>query len=461
VTVGIDIGTTSVKAVAVDAGGRIVERVRLPHALHTAGPGRFEHDVGRAWQRGPKRALQQLAHLRPAAAAVSTMVPSMAPLTARGRPLGPGLLYGDERGRPPGAAVGAPAESDEALSFLRWLVAHHPDAARCWPASAVANHALSGRGVADIGTCFTMGSLLGAGGWSEEACASAGTTPAVLPAMGGSGDEIGAVTGTDIVLAAGSVDGYCEQLVAGADQPGDVLVLCGTTLIVWVVTAEPVLAPGLWNVPHSVPGLHLVGGASNGGGLFTGWLDALLRPQPPQPPQPARGSRQEDPERDAGSLGLRDAGDVPVWVPYIRGERTPYLDPSLRASLHGVHLGHGPEHLRRAGFEATGFVVRHHLELSGVAATRIVAVGGGTRVPGWMPALADATGLPVHVAADPEGAARGAAYLARMAVGGGPPKDAGAWASTGTVVDPDPRWTGPAAERYQAFRAATRGGGER
>jgi xylulokinase len=143
-------------------------------------------------------------------------------------------------------------------------------------------------------------------------------------------------------------------------------------------------------------------------------------------------------------------------VPYIRGERTPYLDASKRASLHGLHLGHGPAHLRRAGFEATGFVVRHHIDLvraaTAIEPRRIVAAGGGTRVPGWMPAVADATGLPVHVAADPEGAARGAAYLARMAIGGDGPAGAAAWARTGEIVEPAPRWTDAAAERYQRFR---------
>src|SRR5690606_37081896 len=125
--------------------------------LVAPGPDRFEHDVERAWRRGPRRAVRALAHHRPAAVAVTTMVPSLAPLTARGRPLGPGLLYGDARGRPAGRSPGPPAASDEASELLRWLVEHHPDAGAYWPAAAVANHALSGRGVADIGTCFTMG----------------------------------------------------------------------------------------------------------------------------------------------------------------------------------------------------------------------------------------------------------------------------------------------------------------
>jgi xylulokinase len=91
---------------------------------------------------------------------------------------------------------------------------------------------------------------------------------------------------------------------------------------------------------------------------------------------------------------------------------------------------------------------------------RIVATGGGTRVPGWMQALADVTNLPVHVAAVPEGAAQGAAFLARVAAGlEESEKDARRWARTERVVEPDPAWTGPADERYKLFvELSDRGG---
>ena len=110
-------------------------------------------------------------------------------------------------------------------------------------------------------------------------------------------------------------------------------------------------------------------------------------------------------------------GRVPVWSPYVRGERTPYHDPDRRAILDGLDLTHGGAAVRRAGYEASGFVVRQLIELSGAPAARIVATGGGTRVQPWMQAIADATGLPVEVSAVPEGAALGAAFLGRMAAG--------------------------------------------
>jgi xylulokinase len=113
----------------------------------------------------------------------------------------------------------------------------------------------------------------------------------------------------------------------------------------------------------------------------------------------------------------------------------------------------------RAAYEAAGFVVRHHLDLArpaGLAPRRIVAVGGGTQVDAWMRALADCTGLPVDVAALPEGAALGAAFIARCVAGlERSMTDASRWARTARTVEPDPDWVDAAAARYERFRALT------
>jgi xylulokinase len=147
-----------------------------------------------------------------------------------------------------------------------------------------------------------------------------------------------------------------------------------------------------------------------------------------------------------------------VWSPYVRGERTPYHDPDRRAVLDGLDLTHGGATVRRAGYEASGFVVRQIIELSEAPAARIVATGGGTRVQPWMQAMADATGLPVEVSAVPEGAALGAAFLGRMAAGlETSTADAVRWAATERVIEPDPAWTGPMQERYARFLELGRG----
>jgi xylulokinase len=234
------------------------------------------------------------------------------------------------------------------------------------------------------------------------------------------------------VLEGGTIDAMGEQIVAGCDEPGDVLVICGTTLIVWSVTAQSFDIPGYFPIPHTTPGRFFIGGPSNAGGLFLDWARRLTA--------------------DGGSV--EDPANVPIWVPYPRGERVPIEDPHRRASLHGLDLTHGPAHVRRAAFEAAGFVARRMIEVSPVPARRIVATGGGVRVPEWLQCLADATRLPVDVVGVPEGAALGAAWIARQAAGLETSlADARRWASVGQRIEPDERWTDVVGERYAAWRA--------
>src|SRR5207253_9132117 len=143
VTVGIDIGTTSVKAIAADADGIVVARARVPHKLLVSAPDQLEHDANQAWRRGPKRALQKVEGGSANAVAVTAMVPSFTAVDRKGIPRTPGLLYGDARGRAAGQER-ATGDGGEALEFLRWTAAQYPDAHGYWPAQAVANYGLAG-----------------------------------------------------------------------------------------------------------------------------------------------------------------------------------------------------------------------------------------------------------------------------------------------------------------------------
>jgi xylulokinase len=429
VTIGIDIGTTAVKAVAADEDGRVVARARIPHELRVPTPDRLEHNADEAWRLGPLAALEQLARPDAAAVAVSAMVPSLTAVDADGHPITPGLLYGDSRGRVVGADTEGPLPPGEAAEFLRWTATQAPDAAGYWPAPAVANYALAGEAVIDFPTAYTALPLFD-GGWNAHACAERGVTVDRMPRVEAPGAAAGRLRDSGATLAVGAIDALCEQMVAGADDDGDVLVLCGTTLIVWVTIPEARRVSGLWTIP-TMTGKTQIGGASNAGGLFLGWVDRVLGPGDPAAVDPRR---------------------VPVWSPYLRGERTPFHDPDRRGMLDGLDLTHDAATLRRAAYEASGFVVRQLIELSGVTASRIVAAGGGTRVEPWLQAIADATGRPVEVSGVAEGAALGAAFLSRMAVGRESSiTDAARWAATGRVVHPDPAWTGPMEQRYGRF----------
>jgi xylulokinase len=227
----------------------------------------------------------------------------------------------------------------------------------------------------------------------------------------------------------GLADAWAEAMVAGADEPGDALIICGTTLIVWPVVAEPAVVDGLWTIPHPHSGNTILGGASNAGGMFINWARRAL----------------------AGATPRLDPSGVPLWVPYVRGERSPIHDSSLRASLHDLDVSMDASALMRSAYEASAFVARRLLEAAGSTTTRIVASGGGTHDEQWMQSLADCTGLAVETVAVAEGAALGAAWRARVVAGLDTDAEVGRWVRRGHRYDPDPRWQPLCEERYQRW----------
>jgi xylulokinase len=449
ITVGVDIGTTSVKALAVDAEGTVLARSRVPHAVMAPEPDVLRHDARRAWRAGPRKAYAevtaQLGGQEVAGVAVASMVPSLTAVNRNGVPLLPGLLYGDLEGRPePGVETKAlpPGAMPDAEGFLRWAAAEQPTARGYWPCQAVATCALSKIPAIDTGVTAALGSLHERGRWNTDLLESIGVDEAQLPLVVPMGQAAGSVPGSDTVITGGTIDALCDQIVAGATEPGDVLVIFGATLIVWVVCEEWVVAPGLVSFPHTTPERFLIGGPSNAGALFVDWARTMLR-----------GVSRPGPERERHEPRPGRPDRVPVWLPYVRGERTPFEDPTLRSNLYGLDIGSSAPDLERAAFEASGFVVRRMLDLAGVKATRVVASGGGSRVTAWLAAVADATNLPVDAVAVPEGAALGAAYFARMASGLEPSLDGSTrWARTGRRVEPDPAWVRATEARYERFR---------
>jgi xylulokinase len=459
-TIGVDVGTTSVKAVAVDGRGTVVARTRVAHKVVTPSAELLEHDVSRAWQRDPRRAFAEVsADLDGpvAGVAVTSMVPSITAVDGRARALLPGLLYGDARAAEvvEAAGTGDPGRVDQRQSaeryqgrrMLDWAVGQRPGARGYWNCQATATHALTGVPAVDQATATSFGGLYDGGGWDKEALHDLGLDEAQLPVVGGMGQDMGTVPDSPTVFAGGSIDAFCEQIVAGANQPGDVLVIFGATLIVWVVAEEWRDVPGLTTLPNMMAGQVMIGGPSNAGALFADWARSMTggssrrtrwttpgeAPEPPRPGDPTR---------------------VPVWLPYLRGERTPFHDATLRSSVHGLDIAQGPDALLRAAHEASGFVVRRIIDRSGFEATRVLATGGGSRSLPWMQAVADATGLPVDTVAVSEGAALGAAFLARMAAGLETSFDAAhGWARVGRRIEPDPAWATAADHRYQRFQS--------
>lgn len=240
VVAGVDVGTTAVKAVLADEDGRVVGRARVASRLTIGAGGNLEHDAQASWWDAPRSVLRQATgDGRIEAVAVSAMMPSVTAVGPEGRPLGPGLLYGDGRLAPSaGGVTGDPTANDEMARLCAWAAAHDPGASGYWPAQAVANAALGGGGVTDLASAFAAGPLFGGSGWDEATCQASGFPAARLPRVAVFGEAIGTLApgvlgsdgprGADVILGAGSVDGMCEQLVAGTVQAGDVLIALGS-----------------------------------------------------------------------------------------------------------------------------------------------------------------------------------------------------------------------------------------
>lgn len=444
VTIGIDIGTTSTKAVAVDGDGNVLARARIPHDLIVTAPDRIEHDADAAWRRGPFDAIQalDLDGLDVRGIGVASMAPSLTAVDESGHPLTPGLIYGDARGRSE-LTASSPIAAGDIVGFLKWTTERCPGARGYWPAQAVALVALGGDPMIDLASAWSQLPLYDGAVWDPKLASECGAEVGQLPSVGDFG-AIAGFTGEHVqgaqgaVLAAGFIDALGEQIVAGATEPGDVLVMGGATLVTWLVVPEIIEVPGLLCVPQLVPGRSSLGGPSNAGAIFGDWARRLI------------GETDED--------TVLDPSAIPIWSPYVRGERTPFSDRDRRAVLHGLNLTHGAQAVRRATYEASGFVVRHVLDVAyaggAVEPRRIVATGGSTRDAHWVQALADCTGLPVDVVASSEGGALGTAFVARVAAAlESSITDATRWAKSSHRIDPDARWVGPCSERYARFRS--------
>jgi xylulokinase len=316
----------------------------------------------------------------------------------------------------------------DAPEFLRALVRISPGAAGYWSAQTTATVAFGGPAVLAADVAQVLWPLVAGAKWEQSVLDECGVTTDQLPRIVENRMPVADVDG--VLLDGGAIDVATERIVSGVED-GDALVICGSTLIVMAgLPAGATLPPAILAYPDETGALTATA-ASNAGGLFLNWVDRTV----------------------AKARGGLDPDSVPVWVPYIRGERTPWSDPQRRAAIADVHQGHDAAALRRGAFEASAFVARHLLELMDLSPRRIVAVGGGTQVEGWMQALADCLSTPVDASTEPETAAIGAAFMARMTAGLETQlQDGVKWARKTRRFEPRSEWSDAVKGRYTRFR---------
>jgi xylulokinase len=451
--VGLDIGTTGVKALALSPDGVVTGRAETEYPLSTPRPGWAEQDPD-DWVRAAEIALGRLGG-GDRSMGLSGQMHGLVVLDSEQRVLRPAILWNDQR------TAAECAEIEERIGLSRlieltgnralpgftapkllWLRRHEPEMyARIEHVLLPKDYVrlrLTGERATDAADA--SGTLLfdvSRRRWSEEVLDALELPAAWLPA---------AYESPDVPAAPGAGDQAAGALGVGVDRPGPLSVVLGTSGVVFAAL------PGFAADPqarvhafcHAVPGRwHAMGVMLSAAGslrwvrdVLGGTYDELTAEAERWPP---------------GVEGL-------TFLPYLQGERTPHADPNARGAFVGLTLRHDRGALVRAVLEGVAYGLRDSLELLrglGVEADVGRASGGGARSDLWLRIAATVFDLPLERPVAEEGSAYGAALLAGVAAGTFSDVHEAVEACVRTTgrVEPEPSWREAYEAGYARFRA--------
>ena len=436
VLVAIDAGTTGARAVAVDLDGRVLHEARRAYPTAAPRPGWAEQDP-RDWR---DRALDALAELtaalgasRPAAIGLTGQCPTIAPVDECGEPVGPGLLYRDNRATSQARAMrerfgveamhartGHVAEAFHVGPKVLWLREHAPEvfsaAARFAQPRDVVLRALTGVDATDeTAANSTVFFDLRARDWARDMLdafdLSAARFPPVLAPWRVAGEL---ADGTPVVI--GAADSQCAAYGSGVSAPGPFSEMAGASSCLNSIVREPLGDPRVTHYSHVTPGVYCTEIGLNTAGAAVRWAVEQLRYE---------SFAELDHRAAIVHARLRDGGErdpraaAPLFLPYLGdGERD---DTALRAGFVGVTDRHGRDELAYAVLEGVAFGVAETLAIltgAGAPLDELRVAGGLTRMRALGPIKADVLNVGVvHLEADT--AAVGAAMLAAGAAGYG------------------------------------------
>jgi xylulokinase len=437
VFLGIDVGTSSTKGVAVDATGTVIRVAQRHHHVDRPSPGHVEMQADSWWDELTSivRELLGPGDLHVAAVGVDGIGPCVVLADSASRPLRPAILYGiDTRAEREIAELtelygdaeirrrgGSGLTSQAVGPKLAWLARHEPEtfsrARRLFMASSFLVHRLTGEYVLDHHSASQSSPLYDIHSsewhtpWWDHTAAQIERPRLAWPA-----DQVGVVTeraasetglAAGIPVVAGTIDAWSEAVSVDAQNAGDMMLMYGSTMFLIHTVREPLSWPTLWTTAGAFPDTWNLAGGMSAAGATTDWLGSLFGNSD------ASTLMAEAAQARPGSSGL-------LMLPYLAGERTPIFDPHARGVLIGLTLSHTRGDLYRAALEAVAFGVRHNIEAfdaAGGDVRRVVAVGGGVTGGIWTQIVSDVTGLEQELRRTSLGASYGSAYLAASSVG--------------------------------------------
>ena len=462
--VGLDVGTTGVKAIAISPEGEILARAERGYPLSTPQPG-WSEQRPEDWWDASQAALDDLGIADIAGIGLSGQMHGLVVLDAVEQVLRPAILWNDQRTATECAEIEERVGLERLISLtgnraltgftapkLLWLRHHEPETyARIEHVLLPKDYVrlrLTGERAIDVADA--SGTLLldvANRRWSDDVLDALEVPREWLPPVLES-PEISGRTQAGIAVAAGAGDQPAAALGVGIDGPGPLSVVLGTSGVVLAALPAYQADPQarVHAFCHAVPGAWQAMGVMLSAAGSLQWLHDVAAPGVGFDALLDEAARWEP-----GAEGL-------VFLPYLAGERTPHADPDARGAFVGLELRHDRGALVRAVLEGVAFGLRDSLELLlalGVEADRGRASGGGARGHLWLKIVASVLGIPLELTAVEEGSAFGAALLGGVA--GGVFSDVHDAVSrcvrVRDVVEPDPAWAATYAELYPSYRS--------
>ena len=443
---GLDIGTTGSRVIVIDEDGKTIASATSEHAPFASPEIGWAEQDPNDWWRACVNAIKEVLHSGKCtpdeigAISFSGQMHGSVFLDETDKVIRPALLWCDQRTEKQcveitekiGATrlielVSNPAVTGFTLPKILWLREVEPEnwnrvRSILLPKDYI-RLLLTGDKASDVAD--SSGTLLfdvRKRHWSQEMLDAFQLDPALLPRVFESQEITGTVSktgaeatglleGTRVIAGAG--DNAAGAIGMGIVSPGTVSATIGTSGVVFVVTETPTLdlKGRTHSLCHAIPNTWHMTGVTLAAGLSLRWFRDNF------------GDGQSYEELVADASKIPSGSEGAVWLPYLMGERTPYLDPNARAAFVGLTASHTKSHLTRAVMEGVAFSLRDAFEIFRELGAPIEAIrlgGGGARSQLWRQIQADVYGQAVETIESDEGAAFGAAILAGVGVGAWP-----------------------------------------
>jgi sugar (pentulose or hexulose) kinase len=478
--IGIDVSTTSCKAIAWDRHGRALAGGRAAYPTRRPAPKRYEQDA-KDWWLGACTALRELLEQidvrRVEALCVAHQRESFVPVDRTGEPLRPAILWMDERSRdqipvlheaigadPFHHITGKPLTPNPSATKILWLAHHEPEllshSFKLLDTHAFLVHRLTGTFRTSLASADATGLVdIRAHDWSPDLLRALKINAGQLPELYPPGATLGRVTSqaaqasglpAGLPVVAGAGDGQCAGLGANAGG-GRVSLNLGTAVVGGRMNAGYLVSRAFRTLYAALPGAYFLETVIQAGAFTVDWFidafgHALARDGTTRSPQEML--EAEAAQVPPGALGL-------LLVPYWNHAMTPYWDPHAAGITVGWTGAHRRGHFFRAILEGIAYEQRLAgealAEATGEPIHDYVALGGGSRSPLWCQILADVTGVPISRCATVEATCLGAGILAATAAGwyAGARQAASAMSRVDSQFTPDTETQGLYEQIYQ------------